>query len=110
MGEMRIVNIQDTLLKADLVQRLQEALLTQARMTQSESTPLGMEQTRRAVETLTEGQETSQTRIREEEQGRREPFLGRRQKREGSGGEQDEAEQEQQARPGDEGGIIDVKA
>ena len=105
MGEMRITNIQDTLLKADLVQSLQEALLSQDRMAQSETDPLGMERAREAVETLTESRETSDATIRDEEQGRREPFVGKR----GEKKDRNE-EEERQPEPGEEGGIIDIEA
>ena len=105
MGEMRITNIQDTLLKADLVQRLQETLLTQARMAQSETVPQGMERAREAIETLTQSRETSDAVIREEEQGRREPFVGKR------GEKKDQpAKEKKRPEPGEEGRIIDIEA
>lgn len=107
MGEMRITNIQDTLMKADLVQRLQEALLSQARMAQSESNPLGMERAREAVETLVQSRETSDATIRDEEQGRREPFLAKRGKKKEP---EEEDEEKPRPEPGDEGAIIDIEA
>lgn len=107
MGEMRIANIQDTLLKADLVQRLQEALLMQARLAQAEGQPQALEQTRRSTEMLSESLETREPRIREQEKGRREPFMGTRQQRQPP----PEAKSPAAAKEtGAEGSIIDVEA
>ncbi|HHN45898.1 MAG TPA: hypothetical protein ENN09_00515 [Planctomycetes bacterium] len=98
---MRILNIQDTLLKIDLVQRLSEAMLSQARITQSEGEPKALEYTRIRQETLDQPQDTRETGIREEEKKRREPFLGRRNRRQ---------EKEQPPKHPDDGHIIDITA
>ena len=101
---MRIANIQDTLLKADLVQRLHESLLSQARVVQSEAEPKSMERTRIYQERLEEPEDTRETNIREEEKGRREPYLSRRRHRE----DKDEKPGEEDT-PSD-GHIIDITA
>jgi hypothetical protein len=101
--QLRIFNTQDTLLKADLVQRLEEALLAQARTAQSEQAPNAFEHTRIRQERLDEAETTREARIREEKK-RREPFLSVRKKRE----ERSETPPENQPPAG--GHIIDFKA
>ena len=99
---MRISNIQDTLVKIDLVQRLQEAMLFQSRMAQAEAEPKSLEYTRMRQETLDEPQDTRESNIREEEKKRREPYLSVKKKR--------EAGKDKKEPPHDDGHIIDITA
>jgi len=98
---MRISNIQDTLLKIDLVQRLEEALLSHARLVQSESEPAAREHTRVRQEVVGQPADTRETAIREEYKRRREPFAGRRHKK-------DLSDDEPKTPPGNH--IIDITA
>ncbi|MBN1807598.1 MAG: hypothetical protein JW909_00920 [Planctomycetes bacterium] len=101
---MRIANIQDTLLKIDLVQRLQESMLSQARNTQAEAEPDSFEHTRIRQETLEQSADTRESNIREEEKRRRQAFLARRRRP----GDRPDDPGKAPPPPGDH--IIDIKA
>ena len=101
---MRISNIQDTLMKIDLVQRMNEALLSQTRFAQAEAEPNSFEHTRIRQERLGETEDTREPNIREQEKKRKEPYLSIKRLRAADAAKSGEGET-----PSD-GHIIDIKA
>jgi len=101
---LRIANIQDTLVKIDLVQRMNEALLSQTRFAQAEAEPNSFEHTRIRQERLDQPEETREANIREQEKKRKEPYLSIKRQRAANAAKSGEGEA-----PAD-GHIIDIKA
>jgi hypothetical protein len=103
-------NIQDNLSKTELIQRIQQILQDAERAQQARQMVTGDLSSARAQEQVADTRQPEGNVVRED-QGRREPFAGRRRRKgEPQSGEQDEPSGKKPSDPAGAGGHIDVTA
>ena len=100
----RVTNIQGSLSKTELIQRIQQILQDAERAQQARQAITGDQASTQAQEQVADTRQTEGNVVRED-RGRKEPFAGRRSRRSKDGSGPDE---ERPQDPGGSGGRIDV--